>query len=133
MCVCVGGGSLKLAGWIHWYLAGCIYKYVCGFYIDIWQIWWNIYVCGFLKLVSLSTLIFVRFFLKKKYIYIYIYMGDCWKYMWIYICWKYDCWQDAKALLKMWPLEYLLNLKKKWRLERNNNERLNFFFNKIVK
>ena len=36
------------------------------FYIDIWQVWWNIYVCGFLKLANLSTLIFDRFFLKKK-------------------------------------------------------------------
>ena len=55
-----------LVGWIHWYWAGCVYKYVCGFYIDIWQVWRNIYVCGFLKLASLSTLIFGKFFLKIK-------------------------------------------------------------------
>ena len=36
------------------------------FTFDIWQVWWNIYVCGFLKLASLSTLIFGKFFLKKK-------------------------------------------------------------------
>ena len=37
VCVCVCG-SLKLASWMHWYLARCIYKYACGFYIDIWQV-----------------------------------------------------------------------------------------------
>ena len=49
VCVCVCG-SLKLTGWRHKYLTVCIYKYVCGF----------------LKLANLSTLIFDRFFLKKK-------------------------------------------------------------------
>ena len=45
-------GFFKLVGWVHWYLADCIYIYI--------------YVCGFLKLASLSKLIFGRFFLKKE-------------------------------------------------------------------
>ena len=53
ICVC---GFLKLAGWVYWYLADCIYIYI---YIYM-------YVCGFLKLASLSKLIFGRFFLKKE-------------------------------------------------------------------
>ena len=131
MCVCVCG-SLKLAGWIHWYLVGCIYKNVWGFYIDIWQVWWNIYVCGFLKLASLSTLIFDRFFLQKKK----KKMAGCWKYMYVDL-----------YMLKIWLLAgcgsiYVENMtigrmqrlywkcdrwsscwiwkKKKWLLERNN-------------
>ena len=60
----------KLAGcWNSWKEIekknASINMYV-DFYIDIWQVWWNIYVCGFLKLANLSTLIFDRFFLKKK-------------------------------------------------------------------
>ena len=66
MCVCVCR-FLKLAGWVYWYLADCIYIYM--------------YVCGFLKLESLSKLIFDRFFLKKEKEKlvgsIYIYMCVC--------------------------------------------------------
>ena len=118
MCVYVRVcGSLKLVGWIHWYLIRCIYKYVWGFYIDIWQVWWNIYVCGFLKLASLSTLIFGRFFLQKKkkngrllkiYVCGSIYVEnmtvdmmqrlywkcDRWSSCWIWKKKKNDCWNE---------------------------------------
>ena len=120
-------------------MVGCIYKYVCEFYIDIWQVWWNIYVCRFLKLASLSTLIFGRFFLKKKKK-----LTGCWKYiwllkiyvcgfiyvenitvgrMWIYICWKYDRWQDAGSIENV-TVVIVVEFEKKWLLERNDKERL---------
>ena len=77
-----------MAGWIHWYLAGSMYIYVCGFFKLIGWVYWYLagciymYVCGFLKLASLSKLIFDRFFLKKKreklagsiYIYVCVYV-----------------------------------------------------------
>ena len=61
-----------MAGWIHWYLAGCMYIYVCRFLkLAGWVHWYlagciYMYVCGFLKLTSLSKLIFDKFFLQKK-------------------------------------------------------------------
>ena len=111
------------------------------FTFDIWQVWWNIYVCGFLKLASLSTLIFGKFFLKKKkkngrLLKIYMTVENiC---IWIYMCWKYDCWQDVNLyMLKIWPLirckgsienvNVVIVVKfenKKWLLERNDKERL---------
>ena len=58
--------------------------------------------------------------------------------MWIYICWKYDCWQDVDLyMLKIWSLArckgsienvtvgIVVEFEKKKRLlERNNKERL---------
>lgn len=61
-----------MAGWIHWYLAGCIYIYLCRFFKLAGWVHWCLtgciymYVYGFLKLASLSKLIFGKFFLKKK-------------------------------------------------------------------
>ena len=120
-------------------MTGCIYKYVCGFYIDIWQVWWNIYVCRFLKLANLSTLIFGRFFLKNK--------NKNWQV--IEIVGKKlkkkihpSCWNSWKEILKnkinkilagCWKLTVgivefekvgTIEFEKEMMLERNNKERL---------
>ena len=106
VCVCVCR-SLKLACWTHWYLAGCIYKYACGFYIR--------YLAGLMEYICMWI------FKVGKFEYIDIWqvlsqkkkkkLVGCWKYiwllkiyvygficvenmtvgrMWIYIYWKYD-------------------------------------------
>ena len=132
VCVCGGGvGSLKLVGWIHWYLAGYIYKYICGFYIDIWQDWWNMYVCGFLKLASLSTLIFGKFFHKKKngrllkiYVYVSIYVENITVgKMWIYIRWKYD---NGKMQRLYWKCDHwnIYWIRKKKKMTERNNKKI---------
>ena len=81
-------------------MVGCIYKYVCEFYVDIWQVWWNIYVCGFIYVENITV-------------------GR----MWIYICWKYDCWQDAGSIENV-TVVIVVEFEKKWLLERNDKERL---------
>ena len=139
VCVCVCR-SLKLAGWTHWYLAGCIYKYACGFYIRYLAGLME-YICMWIFKVGKFEYIDIWQVLsqkKKKKIgrLLKIYMTVENICIWIYMCWKYDCWQDVDLyILKIWPLagckSFIENVtigiviefeKKKNILERNNKE-----------